>query len=168
MLLYKYFAIKYKLHRPAGLLSLSLSSSANIAANREITKVMELEKEETMKNCSLAWPEHSLLRALSFSAYTESNNALHRREVWLVSCRQLLFLRTACLRRAKRVWSTGSRGWLCETEVWPHDTRRTHLKEVNTLSIPCCKDWISEVCYSTWNMVTLNHMKQMSLNWITW
>ena len=27
-----------------------LSSSANIAANREITKVMDLEKKETMKN----------------------------------------------------------------------------------------------------------------------
>ena len=42
------------------------------------------------------------------------------------------------------------------------------LKEVNTQSIPCCQDWISKVCYSAWNMATLNHMKQKPLNWITW
>ena len=81
MLFYKYFAVKYKLRRPTGPFHFTLSSSANIAANGEITKVMDLEKEETMKNCSLAWPEHSWFRALSLSAYTESNNALHGREL---------------------------------------------------------------------------------------
>ena len=98
MLLHKYFAVKYKLCCPDGLLSLSLSSSANVAANGE---VMDLEKEETMKNCSLAWPEHSSLRALSFSAYTESNNALCGREVWLVLHSQPLFLQTTCLSTLK-------------------------------------------------------------------
>ena len=39
MLLYKYFAVKYKLRRPTGLLSLSLTSSAIVAANEEITKL---------------------------------------------------------------------------------------------------------------------------------
>ena len=65
-----------------------------------------------MKNCSLAWPDHSLRSALSLSAYTESNNALCKREVWLVSHSQPLFLQTAHPRRAKSVRSTGKRGWL--------------------------------------------------------
>ena len=86
MLLYKYFAVKYKLRSPTGLLSLSLSSSAIVAANGEITKVMDSEKEETIKKCSLAWPDHSLHRELSLSAYTESiDNTLHGSEVWLGS-----------------------------------------------------------------------------------
>ena len=52
----------------------------------KITKVMDSEKEETMKNCSLAgWPDHSLRRALSLSVqYTESDNTLCGREVRLV------------------------------------------------------------------------------------
>ena len=112
MLLYKYFAVKYKLRRPTGLLFLSLSSFAIVAANGEITKIMDLEKEETMKNCSLAWPGHSLHRALLLSAYTESNNALRKREVWLVSHDQPLFLQTTHPRHAKSVRSTGKRGWL--------------------------------------------------------
>ena len=44
--------------------------------------VMYLEKEDTINNCSLAWPHHSLHMALSLSAYTESDNALRGREVW--------------------------------------------------------------------------------------
>ena len=35
-------------------------------------------------------------------------------------------------------------------------------------SIPCCKDWISKVCCSAWNMATLNYIKQTPLNWIMW
>ena len=124
MLLYKYFAIKYELRRLTGLLPLSLSSPAIIAANGKITKVMDSEKEETMKNCRLAWPKHSSYSALSFSAYTESNNALCRREVWLVSHSQPLFLQ-----------STGKRGWLYETNVWPHKTRRTAAKRGEYASI---------------------------------
>ena len=42
------------------------------------------------------------------------------------------------------------------------------LKEVNTQSIPCCKDWISEVSCSAGNMANWNHIKQMPLNWILW
>ena len=86
MLLYKHFVVKYKLRCPTGPLSLSLSSSAIVTANGKITKVMDSEKEETMKNCSLAgWPDHSLHRALSLSVqYTESDNALCGREVRLV------------------------------------------------------------------------------------
>ena len=121
MLLYKYFAVKYKLRCPTGPLSLSLSSSANVAANGEITKVMDLEKEDTMKNCCLAWSEHSSLRALSLSAYTESNNTLRRREVWLILHSQPLFLWTTHLRHAKSARSAGKRGW-------PHKTRRIAAK----------------------------------------
>ena len=129
MLLYKYFAVKYKLCRPTGLLFLSLSSFAIFAANGEITKVMDLEKEETMKNCSLVWPDHSLCRALSLSAYTESNDALRKSEVWLVSHSQPLFLQTAHPRHAKSARSTEKRGWLRKTEVWPHKIRRTAAKK---------------------------------------
>ena len=46
MSLYKYFSVKDKLPHP----SLSLSSSAIVAANGEVTKVMDSEKEKTMKN----------------------------------------------------------------------------------------------------------------------
>ena len=130
MLLYKYFAVKYELHRLTGLLPLSLSSPAIIAANGEITKVMDSEKEETMKNCRLAGPNHSLYSALSLSACTESNNALCRREVWLVSHSQPFFLRSA-----------GKRGWLYETKVWLHKTRRTAAKRGEYAKyIPCCED----------------------------
>ena len=48
--LYKYFSVKDKLPRPTRPLSLSLSSSAIVAGNREVTKVMESEKEKTTKN----------------------------------------------------------------------------------------------------------------------
>ena len=51
MLSYKYFVAKDKLLRLTGQLSLSLSSSAIITANGEATKVMDSEKEETIKNC---------------------------------------------------------------------------------------------------------------------
>ena len=54
ILLYKYFVVKYKFRSSTGPLSLSLSSSAIVAANGEITKVVDSEKEKTMKNCSLA------------------------------------------------------------------------------------------------------------------
>ena len=118
MLLYKYFAVKCKLCHPIGPLSLSLSSSAIVAANREITKVMDIEKEETMKNCSLAWPEQSSCRALSLSVYAESNNALHEREIWLVLCSH------ATPFPVER-WKMG----------WLHKTRRIAAKEVNTQSI---------------------------------
>ena len=67
-----------------------------------------------MKNCCLAWPEHSSIRALMLSAYTESNNTLHGREVWLVSCSQPLFLWTTYLMCTKSVESAGKMGWLCE------------------------------------------------------
>ena len=69
MLLYKYlyFAVKYKLRRPTAPLSLSLSSSAIVAVNGEITKVMDSEKEEIMKNCGLAWPDHPSCKALLLS-----------------------------------------------------------------------------------------------------
>ena len=64
ILLYKYLAVKYKLRNPNEPLSLSLSSSATVAANGEITKVADSEKEKTMKNCSLVWPDHSSRKAL--------------------------------------------------------------------------------------------------------
>ena len=56
MSLYKYFAVKDKLPRPTGPLSLSLSSSAIVAANGEVTKVLdtvekEKTEEKTTKNC---------------------------------------------------------------------------------------------------------------------
>ena len=43
MSLYKYFAVKdkFKLIHPTGRLSLSLSSSAIVAANEEVAKVMD-------------------------------------------------------------------------------------------------------------------------------
>ena len=46
--LYKYFAVKYKLQCPTGLLSLSLSLSlsAIVAANGEITKVVDSERRK--------------------------------------------------------------------------------------------------------------------------
>ena len=50
MSLYKYFSVKDKLPRPTEPFSLSLSSSAIVAGNREVTKVMESEKEKTTKN----------------------------------------------------------------------------------------------------------------------
>ena len=50
MSLYKYFSVKDKLPHPTGPLSLSLSLSAIVAGNRDVTKVMESEKEKTMKN----------------------------------------------------------------------------------------------------------------------
>ena len=78
MLLYKYFVVKCKLCLPTGLLPLSLSSPAIVAANGEITKVMDSEKEEIMKNCRLVWPDHSPHRALLLSAYTESDIAQKR------------------------------------------------------------------------------------------
>ena len=61
--------------------------------SQSVQKSLDSEKEETMKNCSLAWPDHSSLRVISLSAYTESNNALRGRnlEVWLVSGSQTLF-----------------------------------------------------------------------------
>ena len=71
---------------------------------------------------------------------TENNNVLSGREVWLVLHSQPLF---SC-----GPWSTGKRGWLCETKVWPHETRRTAAKKLNTQNIPCCKDWISKVWHS--------------------
>ena len=109
--LYNYFAVKYKLQRPTGplSLSLSLSLSAIVAANGEITKVVDSEKEETMKNCSLAWPDHSSCRVLSLSVYTESDNALCGREVWLVSHNQPFFLWTACPRCTKSAQYAGKR-----------------------------------------------------------
>ena len=113
ILLYKYFAVKYKLCRPTGLLSsslsLSLSSSAIVVANGEITKVADSEKEENIKNCSLVWPDYSLHRVLLLSAYTESDNALCGKEVWLVLHSQPFLLRTSCPRCTKRVWYAGKR-----------------------------------------------------------
>ena len=50
MSLYKYFSVKDKLLHPTGPVSLSLSSSAIVTANGEVTKVMDLEKEKPMKN----------------------------------------------------------------------------------------------------------------------
>ena len=68
--MYKYFAVKYKLRRPTGPLSLSLSSSDSVAANGEITEVMDLEKEETMKNCSLAMARTLFAQGIiTFSLY---------------------------------------------------------------------------------------------------
>ena len=51
MLLYKYFAAKDELPHPTGLLSCWLSSLAIVAASEENTKVIDSEKEKTMKNC---------------------------------------------------------------------------------------------------------------------
>ena len=50
MLLYKYFAVKDKLPCPTGLLFCD-SSLAIVATNEEGTKVIDSEKEKTMKNC---------------------------------------------------------------------------------------------------------------------
>ena len=50
MSLYKYFSVKDKLHHPTGPVSLLLISSAIVAANGEVTKVMDSEKEKTTKN----------------------------------------------------------------------------------------------------------------------
>ena len=58
MLLYKYFAAKDELPHPTGLLSFWLSSLAIVAASEEKlenTKVMDSEKEKTMKNCIYEW-----------------------------------------------------------------------------------------------------------------
>ena len=46
MSLYKYFIRKDKLLHPIGPLSLSRSSSTIVAANGEVTKVMDLKKEK--------------------------------------------------------------------------------------------------------------------------
>ena len=45
MSLYKYFSVKDKLPFPTGPLSLLLSSFAIVAANGEVTNVMDWEKE---------------------------------------------------------------------------------------------------------------------------
>ena len=59
MLLYKYFAVKYKVRRPT--VVFFIVNLAIVAANGEITKVMDSEMEEAMQNrlYSLSWPDHS-------------------------------------------------------------------------------------------------------------
>ena len=135
MLLYKYFAGKYKLWP----LSSSLSSSANVAVNGEITKLMDLEKEETMKNCSLAWPEHPSHRVLLLSAIPKAITPCVG-ELWLVSCSQPLFLQTTHLRHAKSVHSTGKGAGYTRLRCGHTRLEEPQLKEVNMQSIPCCKD----------------------------
>ena len=121
--LYKYFAVKYKLCRPNG--PLSLSSSAIVAANREITKVVDSEKEETMKNCSLACGQITLCAGryrfqLILKAITPCME-----EIWLVSHSQPFFLRTARPRHTK-VRSLQEKGtdYARLRSSWPHETRR--------------------------------------------
>ena len=91
-----------------------------VAANGEITKVMISEKaEETMKNgFSLAWPGSLFSHTGHYCfqlIYTESNNVLRGREVWLVSHSQPSF---SCM---QTMWSTGKKaGYARLIKVRPH------------------------------------------------
>ena len=136
-----YFAVECKVRHPtaAGPLSFSWSSSYHCCSQWRNHWSNELRKGGNPEEPTVAYCGQITLQscwALLLSGYTENDSALRRREVWLVSHSQPLFLRTA--------WSTGKRGWLRETKVWPHETRRTAAKRVvcnlNMQSIPCCKD----------------------------
>ena len=113
---------------------------AIVAANAEITKVLTsgLRKGGNHKEPAVAQHGQITLqsrRALSLSAYTESDNVQRGREVWLHDLAQPSSFFLHADRAVHR-----KKGWPCETKVWPHETRRIELKKVNTQSIPCCKD----------------------------
>ena len=143
MLLYKYFAVKYKVcHQTAtGPLFLSLSSScqvAIVAANGEITKVMVSEKEETIwrTSCSLAWPDHSSI-AQGVIAFSIITSCKEKRPGWshIVS----LFF-PACGPsgpQEKKVGYTTLRSGHTRLE-------ESQLKEVNTQSIHTVKSELAK------------------------
>ena len=126
-------------------------SVANVAANREIPKASNGLRKGGSYDCSPAWPDHS--------SVAQGNITF--------SFQILLKVITPCAEERS--------GWSClASPFFPADrtvhskTRRTIAKEMSTQSIPCCKDWISKVCCSAWNMATLSHIKQTPLNWIMW
>ena len=55
-------------------------------------------------------------------------------------------------------------GYVRLIKVWPHKTRRIAAKRSeDAIKIELAK----YAACSAWNIVTLNHMKQMPLKWIT-
>ena len=91
-----------------------------------------------MKNCSLAWPNHSSRRALLVSA---SDSALCRRKVWLILHSRPLFPvdrapkahQKCVVRRKNGAGYTKIRSGHARLE-------ELQLKEANMQSIPYCKD----------------------------
>ena len=169
MLLYKNVAVKCKVHRQtaAGPLFYHCHHVSIAAANGEITKVINgFRKGGNHEEPAVAQLGQITLqshRVLSLSAY---DNVLHGRQVWLVSYSQHLF---SCMLTAR---STGKKvGYVRLIKVWPHKTRRIAAKigEYAKYSLLAIKiDLAKYAACSAWNIATLNHMKQMPLNWITW
>ena len=96
MLLYKYFAVKCKVCHPtaAVLLSFSLSSCCHHCSQWRNHLSNGLRKGGNHEEPTVAYHGQITLqscRALLLSSYTENDNILCKREVWLVSHSQPLF-----------------------------------------------------------------------------